>query len=288
MLERSITSFKRTINEEGVLEGLRLTNVLIKSCVFEPLSTEFVFKRYASPNCFYLVPNIPDRGLKMAVYSNDYGISKELVVHRSHERNSTALLKKLLRKDMICLDVGSNIGYYALLEGKYAGKVYAIEPVPENFAMLNRNIDLNCLKNVESFNCACGDCNGFLDIYRSYRSNLCSALKTDGFGKFSCKSVTLDSFVDDIKIDYRDASILLRMDIEGYEYKVLEGALNLLSKSTNMLLFLEVHFDLIRAQGWDPAELIKLIKRSGFKFLNSDDSMIKKTVFHLFASKGEF
>jgi FkbM family methyltransferase len=190
---------------------------------------------------------------------------------------------------MVCLDVGANIGYYALLEGKYASKVYAIEPVPENFALLNRNIALNGLKNVELFNYACSDHNGFLDIYLSDKCNLCSALRTDkNFGKVSCKSVTIDSFVDDEEIDYRDTSILLRMDIEGYEYKVLEGALNLLSKSTSMILFLEMHFDLMRAQGWNPEEPVRLIKQSGFRFLNWDNSAIKKSVFHLFALKGGF
>jgi FkbM family methyltransferase len=289
MLDRSIASFKRTVDDEGVLSALRLCYGVMNSCVLERLYTEVVFKRHASPNSFRVVSDVPDKGFKMAVFSNHYGISKELVLHRSHERDPTALLKKLLRKDMICLDVGSNIGYYALLEGRYTSKVYAIEPVPENFALLNRNIALNCLENVESFNYACSDHNGFLDIYLSDKCNLCSALKTDkDFGKVSCKSVTIDSFVDDAEIDYRDTSVLLRMDIEGYEYKVLEGALNLLSKSTNMVLFLELHFDLMRAQGWNPAEPVRLIKQSGFRFLNWDNSAIKKPVFHLFALKGEF
>jgi hypothetical protein len=57
----------------------------------------------------------------MLLIPNDKGISSELLLFRTHEPLSTKILKKLL-EHMTCIDIGSNIGYYALLERKIVGE----------------------------------------------------------------------------------------------------------------------------------------------------------------------
>ena len=51
---------------------------------------------------------------------------------------------KELKQDMICLDLGSNIGYYAVIESNIigqSGKIFAIEPSPVNFPILKINLE---------------------------------------------------------------------------------------------------------------------------------------------------
>ena len=84
-------------------------------------------------------------GYKLSVIPNDTGISSELLMFKTHEPLTTKLISKKLTSGMICLDIGSNIGYYALLEHKLVGKegkVIAIEPSPLNFQYLQKNIKL--------------------------------------------------------------------------------------------------------------------------------------------------
>ncbi len=55
-------------------------------------------------------------GSHMTVLRVDEGVSRELAVHRIHEPLATLLLQQHLKPGMTVVDVGSNIGYYALLE----------------------------------------------------------------------------------------------------------------------------------------------------------------------------
>ena len=78
-------------------------------------------------------------GYKLATMPNDKGISSELVMYGIHEPLTTAIISSEVKDGMTCLDIGSNIGYFAFLENKLAGKkgsVIAIEPSPLIFEIL--------------------------------------------------------------------------------------------------------------------------------------------------------
>jgi len=84
----------------------------------------------------------------MHVHRFDRGIGKELVCYREHEPTATALLKTFLREGMTILDIGANIGYYALLEARSvgpSGRVVAVEPEPRNAALLRRNVQFSTM-----------------------------------------------------------------------------------------------------------------------------------------------
>ena len=77
------------------------------------------------------------QGSKMILNLKDEGISRELACYGVHEKNSTEEVKKIIKKGMKILEIGANIGYYALLETKLAGDtghLYALEPSPSNYA----------------------------------------------------------------------------------------------------------------------------------------------------------
>ena len=81
--------------------------------------------------------------------------SLELSIFRSYEPFETSLLSAEVRPGMTIVDVGANIGYYTLLFSKLTGEsghVYAFEPEPENFALLQQNLARNNRTNVKVFN----------------------------------------------------------------------------------------------------------------------------------------
>ena len=80
--------------------------------------------------------------------------SLELSIFRNYEPFETSLLSAEIRPGMRIVDVGANIGYYTLLFSKLtgaSGHVFAFEPEPENFGLLQRNLARNDRTNVGAF-----------------------------------------------------------------------------------------------------------------------------------------
>ena len=74
------------------------------------------------------------------------GIGRALYVYGSRELDHKWMLTEELFPGNVVLDLGANIGYYAIMEAKIvgsSGKIYAIEPDPRNIEILKKNIKLN-------------------------------------------------------------------------------------------------------------------------------------------------
>ncbi len=163
----------------------------------------FLMSKHALRSSQFLCIN----GYKMYSIPNDEGISKDLIIFKSHEKTASMQLCKELKSGMICLDIGSNIGYYALLERVSIGrngKVIAIEPSPIAYAYLKKNIALNNLGSIEAFQLAISDKDGHVPFLINKRSNVSRVLP--GLSAHCndrviyVKSNTLDSFVKDNRI----------------------------------------------------------------------------------------
>lgn len=182
---------------------------------------------------------------RMKIIPNDKGISSELMIYGNHEPLTTQIISKELNNGMNCLDIGSNIGYYALLESKkigQSGNVWAIEPSPENFSTLIENIKLQDNKNVKAFNFAIGDQNGEIEFIISKKSNWSKIKEENDPIELGDKIIkvplkTLDSFSEENNFEKID---LLRMDVEGYENKIILGGLKFLKKFKPIIM-IEIH-----------------------------------------------
>jgi len=187
---------------------------------------------------------------RMIVGLNDPGISRTLFLFGTREKDHIYILNKELSPGNVILDLGANIGYYALMEAKLLGNdgcVYAIEPSPSNFDMLRKNISLNNYESiVEVFQMGASNKTGKEKFYTSEMSNLGTFSPTRYYGKSSMteslpstyiKTTTIPDFVVDKKpIDF------IRMDIEGYEVEVFEGMIPLLeNKNFSPKILFETH-----------------------------------------------
>src|SRR5467141_1075991 len=116
-------------------------------------------------------------GNALTVLPGDRGISRELSVYGTHEPRSTQLLKQFLKPGMTVVDIGGNLGYYALLEAQMVGNsgcVIAIEPVAANFAQLSKNVAANGYRNTILHNVAIGASNGIAAMHVGNKSNFSS------------------------------------------------------------------------------------------------------------------
>ena len=206
-------------------------------------------------------------GYKMKVIPNDTGISEELLMFKTHEPITTKLISNELKEKMVCLDLGANIGYYALLESNLvgnSGKIIAIEPSPNNFDKLSQNLNLNCVKNVIPFNFACGDKNGKIPFLVSKKSNLCTVVDQNYLKKPSDNIIDvpikkIDDFLDENKIEKVD---FIRMDVEGYEGHIIKGMQKTLDKN-NPMLHIEVHRQFMSEN--EIRELLEEFQKRGYE-----------------------
>jgi len=185
-------------------------------------------------------------GYKINVMPNDPGISQELHTFKTHEPLSTQLISRELKPGMTCLDIGSNIGYYVLLENKIvgnSGRVIAIEPSPYNFQCLEENLEFPENSGVEAHNFAAGDINGKIRFFVNERSNGCQVLYEgrkipNRPGKvIEVPIKKIDNFVEENNFKSID---FVRMDVEGYEYNIFQGMENTIKKF-KPIIQIEVH-----------------------------------------------
>ena|SRR5271165_4203581 len=142
---------------------------------------------------------------------------------------------QLIEPGMTVIECGAHHGAQTILLSRWvgvSGKVIAIEPIPENVAILQKNIEINELTNVVVMTKAAGPSSGHISM--KSRSNG-AVSSTSNIGTIQIDCITLD----EISSETETQPGLIKMDVEGYEYQILKGAKSLLARSP--AIFLEVH-----------------------------------------------
>jgi FkbM family methyltransferase len=124
------------------------------------------------------------------------------------------LILENIKSSDIVLDAGANIGIFTLLASRKAKRVIAVEPDPENFSYLVKNVKINCVKNVVLVNKALSNYMG-----RGYISGR-GPLKALSQAGHPVEVTTIDALLNELcfrKID------VTKMDVEGAESKALVG-----------------------------------------------------------------
>ena len=147
------------------------------------------------------------------------------------------------------VDVGAHIGLYTLIAAKKvgpSGKVIAIEPDPENFKILKKNILLNLLMNVEALQCAVYSTKEKVKLFLPeieggrtiFNTVMQDRARTSTENFIEVEANTLDNILESINITEVN---WIKIDVEGAELEVLKGAVNTLSSNKNISLVIEIH-----------------------------------------------
>jgi FkbM family methyltransferase len=166
------------------------------------------------------------------------------------------------------LDVGALDGIFGLsFAAKNTGnKSICIDPSPFSSAILKSNILLNPTLQVSFHEIALGNDIAEVEMVNdNYRHlSVTPISRSNSVTSIKVRVDTIDNFVNERGIEPQ----VIKIDVEGYEYAVIEGAVKYLDRR-KPLLFLEVHPEMLLNYGKSQAELLNLLSDFGYRFFNS-------------------
>ena len=175
--------------------------------------------------------------------SNNSAIESSILFGDYSEQIILDLIKKYANKNYNLIDIGANIGIHSLTAATINNKieVFSFEPEPSNFLSLIKNIGLNNIENIRPFRMGLGDVigNNVLNINKGWNKGKHS-LKVNFPPNFneriSIPVTKLNAFKDNIIGE----NFIVKIDVEGFEREVIEGADEIFNKFDNCILIIEL------------------------------------------------
>jgi FkbM family methyltransferase len=169
-------------------------------------------------------------------------------VHLEHDEYTcffNAILG-LVPKDKLIIDVGANSGLFCIPLCLYGYDVIGFEPVQSNIDCLNMGIESNSLKNLKISSYALSNENIESEIYVPNSQDNASLIKDVSTSNLVDKEITsenikcikLDDYIKSENIDPKSIGHI-KIDVQGYELKVIEGMTNILKESDDISLIIE-------------------------------------------------
>lgn len=193
------------------------------------------------------VSTVYDRDIRFSLNLRDT-CKRSIYLYGYHEYATTKLLGEYLTPGMSFYDVGANGGYFTLFAAKRVGPrgaVFAFEPVEERFQELQANVGFNTFSNIKAYQLAVADRDGVveLNVDLSENNSGLSSLVGDAGGrrvKRAVSGLTLDKFIRESAAPPPD---IIKIDVEGAERLVFEGASATLTRQDGPDLIFECHQD---------------------------------------------
>jgi FkbM family methyltransferase len=151
------------------------------------------------------------------------------------DMEESILFRKLVGREDVVADAGAHVGYFTLVAAKYARRVLAVEPSPENFAQLERNIRLNpnLALRISALRLGLSHSPGEMTLYTSRLEPHNTSLRPDYVPDavpVRVAVVTLDSLLADT------CAAFIKIDVEGAELDVLRGARQVIARDKPLVL----------------------------------------------------
>lgn len=215
--------------------------------------TEWAYRRIFYAGHVIGEETIRFRGMKLNVHTKDISMVPALI-NNDFENYELAVFEELAKTSNTILDIGANIGIYSLvgsLASKKPSKIYAFEPIPENYSLLQKNLTQNKADNVHPVNAAVGDFTGSIEIEFEKDSIATHHISKNPKNPIPVNILSVDEYVNEMKLKNVD---LIKMDIEGYEGYAIDGARDTLRRK-DLRLIIEFSADFIRRSGKDPIDV---------------------------------
>jgi FkbM family methyltransferase len=213
---------------------------------------------------------------KIKAYTNDY-ITTFFEKNQMWESEIYDIYRRDIKKNSSVIDCGAFNGCHSLLMANTENvDVYSFEPTYETYKLLLDNITLNNKFNIIPFNNAVSDENNILNIpvirlvprtkLNNYGGNM--VINDSDISTTKVYSIKLDD------LDYKKPISFIKIDVEGYENKVINGAKRIIEKyKPNLLVEIwkdkieDFDFDYFKLLGYKCDEL----KHSNFYFYTTDN-----------------
>jgi FkbM family methyltransferase len=183
-----------------------------------------------------------------------------------YEPSSVALVKRLVQPGMRCLDIGAQTGFYTCLMASRAGaggSVIAIEPMPQSFELLARNVTENGYQDrVELHSVGASDTDGTLMV--SQVSNMFVVACVDGAQRIEIQSRRLESLLSG-QLD------IVKIDIEGHEPAALRGMQDVLREFHPVIVTEANEYWLRRGSGCSSGDYVAFLAGLGYDVYIEED-----------------
>lgn len=207
--------------------------------------------RLVPPNAVITVRKGLNKGMKWVAGASTHGCWLGI-----YESDKQSAIRKFVSPGMHVFDIGANAGFYTLAFSRLCGakgSVWAFEPFAANVSNLLHHVKLNGLANVTVIQAAVTDRKGLVG-FRISESNAMGAV-SETAEAYKVPTIHLDDFISEFAVPVPD---LIKLDVEGAESMVLEGARNLLAQRKTAL-FVALHgeqqvrrcTEILRAAGYD-------------------------------------
>ena len=212
------------------------------------------------------------------------------------------LIKKKFSKKIIVADVGAHHGETIKLFNKKLSlkKIYSFEASPVNYKILKKNLHKYNLDIIQIYNFALSDKKSNSYIHQTIESSSSTMNKLNINSKYflrklkilnlkknqkyvkkiPVKVLTLDYFIKKHKIKKID---LLKIDTEGYEFKILKG-LNKYIKHVNLIYF-EHHYDDMIIKNYKFGQIHDFLKKKGFKMIKKSKMIFRKSFEYVYENQ---
>lgn len=247
MMDR-VAKFFRFINARLVGEDRWLVQKFLK--VFFGVSGLLHRRKFGNRNEFIIIDNF-DRNLKLKINCS-WSMGFSIYWSGFHEFHEFLFLNKFLKKGMVFVDIGANLGEYSLFAGKRVteGKVLAFEPFPKMIKLLRENVDLNRFTNVRILSYGLSSKEGLLPIHEieDAHEGLSTFFPGDQKSKhvFEVPLKVFDAEFERFGVNHID---FIKMDIEGGELGALQGARKSIEKFKPVVM-VEINEQTYRAAGY--------------------------------------
>jgi FkbM family methyltransferase len=194
------------------------------------------------------------------------------------ERPELEFILRMLQPGMTFFDIGANVGVFSVAAGKAMeeaqGSIYAFEPCPATFAILEKNLQENELAGVHAQCVALSERSGAASLY-------VNAAMKDGLnsledpshgdaevvGTVAVRVTTLDEFIAEHEIPSVD---VMKVDVEGAELLVFRGARGLLARANAPLILYEGYSWCTAGFHYHPVEIMWLLETFGYEIFVLD------------------
>jgi FkbM family methyltransferase len=195
---------------------------------------------------------------------------KDVNYNSSHEEIIQAINK--LELGDVFIDIGANIGFFALLASKIvgsSGRVFAFEPSRREYKRLLHNIQINFAENIMPYNIALANYNGEAQFLVSSSGHtginrLDDRAIPQDFSKELVPVFTGDTVLNHSICENSTARFIIKIDVEGAEFSVILGMGEIINQSNVKIVIVEITPKFLQNFGNTKEEIYSLMSSFGF------------------------
>jgi FkbM family methyltransferase len=194
------------------------------------------------------------------------------------DKNSVEIILNQIKNDnAIFIDIGSNYGAYSIPVAKLKNRinVYCFDPSEKALNQLKDNIELNDIKNIKYFKVGVGEKKKtvfFNDEIKNYKNSGSYEINNKVSGKKILIN-SIDNLIENNEIIPKK-NIIIKMDVEGYEFLVLQGLIKTIKKY-DVFIFFEFSIKIIANHDNLLISFTKFLKQNNLKIFNSEFYEVK-------------